>query len=262
MKRMILAVFILVTALVSVSEADEYVKAFSFGDETVKLHVEHFSAGPAIVVLHDNRYALKAARSAKRGTVLWLEYRPLKRTRELRFIADGTEYRISMNRIFTEEGIMTHLKPYSEEVHTKLSALANDIVAESRMAGGDIIALFNNADGGYSAESYIVGNSQSVNASEVSLVKGRDTDDFYIVILPGQYERVKVIGYNTVMQSPEPEDDGSLSALCARKCLSYISIMTQNGDATTQGDMLAALLEEEQTYQESIREKIIASAQK
>ncbi|MBI5083933.1 MAG: hypothetical protein HZB13_04975 [Acidobacteria bacterium] len=98
--------------------------------------------------------------------------------------------------------------------------------------GGLLFALHNNARG-YSAEDE-VGISQAG-----SLPRRAEPHEFFLATNVEDYKLLSKGPYNVVLQSsPEGEDDGSMSRLCARLGVRYVNLEVGAGKLELQKEMM------------------------
>jgi hypothetical protein len=154
---------------------------------------------------------------------------------------------IDPNRMFTRYGIEKDLirsgevNNYDVELIYKFS---QSYVNKFLNTADIIIAVHNNASGGYSIKSYLAGGAEASSASQVSMVSGQNEDNFYLVTTQDLFDKVQDLGYNVVLQSNQPADDGSLSVFCAKKGISYINLEVLHGEYELQLRMLEDLVRE------------------
>jgi hypothetical protein len=104
-----------------------------------------------------------------------------------------------------------------------------------RSANGLLVALHNNGPG-YSMEDEIP------ISDEVSIVDPTHPDDFMLCTSRSDFDKLRTGRYNVVLQQKAPpEDDGSLSRLCASRGVRYVNIEAAHGNGAGQAAMLAWL---------------------
>jgi aspartate-semialdehyde dehydrogenase len=94
---------------------------------------------------------------------------------------------------------------------------------------------------GYSIEKYMRDSIFEESAAKIHINKENSPHDFFYVNDPAHFEYFKNLGYNAILQSQEPEDDGSLSVYCAQKKIPYINVEAMEGHFEEQLKMLEEL---------------------
>lgn len=101
-----------------------------------------------------------------------------------------------------------------------------------RRSGGLLIALHNNGPG-YSV------NDELPISDAIALNSPAHPREFLLCTMRSDYERLAYGKYNVVLQNTAPpEDDGSLSRLCAVRNVRYVNIEAARGNAAAQTEML------------------------
>ncbi len=202
----------------------------------------------------DERTGVEAARQAGvAGRVCRLAHGG---GRNVTFGMGGRDWRFDPNRMFTRRGAIQTLANLNgldtlavEKEHAaaldSVRAVAAYVLAASGLARARaVVALHNNTDDQYSAQSYTAGGIYARDAAAVHLAPGEDADDFFFVTARALYEKLAAAGYNVVLQHPETvTDDGSLSVYCARQGIGYVNVEAEHGHAEKQRDMLRVLAE-------------------
>jgi hypothetical protein len=219
-------------------------RAIRLGDSTVQL-VSSWCDPVTItyVSVHENEQtSVEAARQVMRrhgGRLLELKARG---QRLVSFTRGGTRYTFDPNRIFTEVGIQKTLRrygPYSAAAQAEVAELAAAILEEvTRGRVFPVVALHNNAGGAYSVESYRPRAPLATEAAEVHVNPRMSRADFFIVTERKAYAVLRGLGFNVVLQSDTPADDGSLSVYCQRQTVPYINVETLFGRLSRQIHML------------------------
>jgi len=102
-----------------------------------------------------------------------------------------------------------------------------------------VVALHNNSDQGYSAESYAKGAVHETDALKVHLEPNADSDDFFFVTERRLFDFFRDKGFNVVLQDNDNvTDDGSLSVLAGWRKVPYINVEAQEGHFQRQLEML------------------------
>ncbi len=213
-------------------------RVIQLGDSTVVLEISRHGTGPVFVALHENESTAIAA--AQRllpvvgGTLIVLRHTG---NRNVTFTLAGDAYAFDPNRIFTAGGIQNTLRGGSSpDAVAAVVSFAQAVVSE--IGHSPIIALHNNTNGEYSLLSYLDGNNHNRDARAVYQAAGQDPDDFFFTTDTAVYEQASQDGYNIVLQSGSPVDDGSLSVYSARHGLLYVNVETQHGHMAVQVQML------------------------
>ena len=156
-----------------------------------------------------------------------------------------TRYSFDPNRIFTDIGLQKSLRmygPYSRPAHEAVvqlrTALLKSIAGRSKF----VVAVHNNTNGILSAESYKPGGEFQSEASRVAINPKLDPDDFFLVLNPALVERLRAAGFNVILQSAKPTDDGSLSVYCQQAGIPYVNVEAEQGHLSEEVRMLEALI--------------------
>ncbi|HYI92874.1 MAG TPA: hypothetical protein VEX68_04980 [Bryobacteraceae bacterium] len=104
-----------------------------------------------------------------------------------------------------------------------------------KQPGALIVALHNNGPG-YSV------NDELAISDEVALNDRQHPDEFMLCTMRQDYEKLAKGPYNVLLQSKTPpDDDGSLSRLCAARGIRYVNIEAALGATAAQSTMLTWL---------------------
>jgi hypothetical protein len=166
----------------------------------------------------------------------------------------GKRYFFDPNRMFTTQGIQKTLanpainpsRPTTPALVAAVEKFAKYVVDELRLGAlhkGTLIGLHNNTPGGYSARSYLPQGAEARNAAHVHLNPAHNPDDFFLVTVPELFLALKARGYNVVLQSLLPEDDGSMSVYCAKKRIPYVNVETLISHGAIQERMLKEVVD-------------------
>jgi len=207
------------------------------GDTRVIIEKTQHAAEKTFIHVHQNETtALKAAKQVvaeEGGTVITLVHNG---QRNIVFNLHNVRYEFDPNRIFTDIGIKKTLSAfghYSLDAHLEVKALANRLIA-MLPPEGKIIAVHNNNN--YSIKEYLPGNSLVHDASALHLDKQRYYRNFYLVTRHKEFDRLKHLRFNTILQAPSATDDGSLSVYLAHR--NYVNVEAGYGQLMAQIDML------------------------
>jgi hypothetical protein len=212
--------------------------------------------GPAFLVLHaDEQTAVQAGLEAIRARGGRLVEVVAQGRRYVAFEMNGETWRFDPNRIFTEAGAEATLSQRSgsapPEVVAEVRRFANSILDAYRLDRGlpprlpvdfPIITLHNNAEGEYSAASYLPEGDHAEDAIAVHLPPDADPDDFFFVTHPAIYTGLAAEGLTVVLQdNAQVTDDGSLSVWASRQDIPYVNVEAEHGHRERQIAMLEAL---------------------
>jgi hypothetical protein len=162
----------------------------------------------------------------------------------IKYEMDNKDYLFDPNRIFTETGIAKTLANYNtvfpRQLNEKVRSFADSLLSIiiPQINGKYIVAIHNNTDGNFSALTY----KNSKDANDVFISQNEDTDDFFIVTNRADFDYLKSLNQNVVLQSENAEDDGSLSIYCQKKGIPYINIEAQHGHKDKQVKMIEMAL--------------------
>lgn len=191
------------------------------GDERVVIQQTVGKGKAYIHVHHNEQTALKAAKAVIRqegGSLLTLVH---SGGRNIVFHLNKQRYEFDPNRIFTDKGIKKTLMQYSSytpEAHREVKKLAVKI--KQLLPKGKIIAVHNNSS--YSLKDYLPGHELAHDARALNMNPDNYYRNFYLVTKMSDYLRLKMAGFNGILQKPSATDDGSLSVLLAKN--EYINV--------------------------------------
>jgi hypothetical protein len=208
---------------------------------------ERHPGGLRFVSLHENeRTAVVAARGVLRGHAGRLIELRSRGTRLVTFRIGRTPHAFDPNRIFTDAGLEKTLRRYgswSRAAQEAVTALRDAVLAAvAETPERPVVALHNNGAGTYSIEQYRPGGSHAADAADVALNPARQPDDFFLVTTPALFATLKDAGFNVVLQSERPTDDGSLSVWFQRESRPYINVEARHGRTEEQQRMLQAVV--------------------
>lgn len=113
---------------------------------------------------------------------------------------------------------MTQYSYYTPEAHQEVKKLADRIKA--LLPEGKVIAVHNNSS--YSLKDYLPGHELAKDAKALYMNPDNYFRNFYLVTKLSDYLRLKMQGFNGVLQKPSATDDGSLSVYLAKR--DYINV--------------------------------------
>ena len=216
------------------------------GDSTVRIvTTETSSSGLTFLSLHENEQtSVTAARQivGRHGGRL-IEVRQ-QQQRLLSFSVSQGRYRVDPNRIFTDTGIERSLRlyglysPRAQEavIRFREELLAKLLKGQPRI----IIAVHNNE--GLSTDSYRTGGRFEKEAANVAVNPKLYKSDFFLVWDDSLFNRLQAAGFNVVLQSRTPSDDGSLSVYCQKNQVPYANVECGHGHLEEQTRMTDALV--------------------
>jgi hypothetical protein len=164
--------------------------------------------------------------------------------RLITFRLKGSTYSFDPNRMFTDAGLkrsLSHYGPFSEAAMDSARGLRNAVLNQFDKGKKPIIALHNNAEDGVNALYYKKGGQFAAQASKVAINPKEQPHNFFMVLDDGLFGRLHHAGFNTVLQSPDPPDDGSLAIFCQQHHWAYVNVEASEGDINQQQRMLDAL---------------------
>jgi hypothetical protein len=180
------------------------------GDKSVIVH-EIPGEGRTFVHVHQNETtALKAALVVQKqcgGRLITIRHGG---GRNLVFHLKGRRYEADPNRIYTPVGIKKTLQQfggYTPEAAFEVGKLSR--VIKQHIASGPVIAVHNNQH--YSLKDYLPHHPLAEEAQALSFSDTKAYRNFFLATQSTDFERLKTGGFNGVLQSPQAEDDGSLS---------------------------------------------------
>ncbi len=192
------------------------------GDTTVTILREQRGIGHAFVHLHQNETtALKAIKVILReqgGSLLTLKHRG---GRNIVFHIHHHRYEFDPNRMFTDVGIKKSLSQYGhydKVAHKEVKKLARQI--KKFLSKGKIVAVHNNRS--YSLKNYLPGKSLSSDIEALHFNKKKQYRNFFLVTKKSDYLRLKQLNFNSIWQSHQVRDDGSLSVYLSNR--DYVNV--------------------------------------
>jgi hypothetical protein len=210
--------------------------SIQLGNTNVIIKTIDKGPGKFFIHLHQNETtSLKAAKKLvglRGGKVVSLVHNG---GRNIVFRLKGKRYEFDPNRIFTKQGIkrtLSQFSHYSKGAYQQIKQLADAIVI--RIPHGKVIAIHNNKS--YSLKSYLKGSALEQDAEEVYLNPNKFYRNFYLVTQQSDFNRLKKLGFNVVLQSKRATDDGSLSVMLAHQ--HYINVEAGYGQFKEQLQML------------------------
>lgn len=211
------------------------------GGTTVHLLQTTGAPGPSFLHLHeDERTATDVTRAfvlAQGGALLEVVCQGKRR---ITFNSAGETYSFDPNRIFTDVGIEKTLGSKDAAAVHAVDLLRDSIIANLKLSGGPIVAVHNNRD--MSVDSYRKGHPLANEARDVSRNQNGSPHDFFLVLDDKLFRQLESLGFNVVLQSLTPTDDGSFSVYAQNTGLRYVNVEALEGHAAEQKHMLEALV--------------------
>jgi hypothetical protein len=207
---------------------------------------EYEGHAPTYVNLHEDEQtsvgAGHAAAARFGGRVIEMRSRG---RRNLCFWLGLRAYCVDPNRIFTDVGTQTTLRRYagdSARARNTVKDLREQVLKMLQKNGRTpIVALHNNDGSRYSIASYRAGGLYATDAAQVAQRVENDPGDFFLVNRSAVFDALREAGFNVVLQSAVPSDDGSLSVWCQKEGIDYVNVEAVHGHREQQQKMLFAL---------------------
>ncbi len=226
-------------------------RVVTVGETEVQLVVTEGGPGFTFLVLHDdeNTAVEAGAEFVRRHGGRLVELRAAGE-RNVRFELGGRTYAFDPNRVFTVAGARATLRAlspsgFSPTAQDAVRRFAREVLAVGfDSAAPAVIALHNNTDGAYSANSYSLTGDLAADSRAMHVPLDTDPDDFYFVTDRRVYSALHDLGFSIVLQNNEVvTDDGSLSVWAGRRGLPYVNVEAQHGHRDEQLAMIEALVD-------------------
>ncbi|QIL40952.1 hypothetical protein G7074_17780 [Pedobacter sp. HDW13] len=252
MKKILISALLLNLAIITAFTLNSDI-SFRLGTKTCVAKYKENKAGIATLLsLHDNENtAIDAFNDLPNDTSFNLFEIHQNNVRVLTCNVNNKNYDFDPNRIFSDIGIDSTLKKYNSGVTKFPAAVIKQIKTFSadllkayvaRNQNTYIISIHNNTnEGALSLTDYIKPNKYHQEAKAFFKAEGKDLDDFFLVTTLNDFNYLKGLNENVVLQSDNPTDDGSLSVYCAKNKIPYINIEAENGHKAEQLAMLKAV---------------------
>lgn len=216
--------------------------------------------GLRYVNLHENEQTSVAAARAllqhQPGTLIELR---AGGGRLVTFRAGWRPFAFDPNRIFTDAGLRATLRRHGSDTplaRAAVQALRKAVLAlladlppasgaspAAHAADHPVVALHNNGAGRYSVQAYAVGGAHAADAQAVAINPAWSPQDFLLVTTRGLFDGLDAHGFNVVLQSEQPVDDGSLAVWFQSQGRAYVNVEALYGHVQEQQRMLAAVAE-------------------
>ncbi|MDP3268856.1 MAG: protein tyrosine phosphatase [Legionella sp.] len=209
--------------------------AVMVGDEKVIIQQIKGKGKTYVHVHHNEQTALRAAKiviNKQGGSLITLIH---SGGRNIVFHLNNQRYEFDPNRIYTDTGIkktLTQYSSYSPAAHQEVKKLANSI--KQILPPGKVIAVHNNSS--YSLKDYLPGHQLAHDAKALYMSPDNYYRNFYLVTKIKDYLRLKMEGFNGILQKPAATDDGSLSIYLAKR--EYINVEAGYDQLQAQVNML------------------------
>jgi hypothetical protein len=205
--------------------------------------------------LHENEQTSVAAASAllqhQPGTLIELR---AGGGRLVTFRAGWRPFAFDPNRIFTDAGLRATLRRHGSDTASARAAVQGlrdavlALLAPATPATPDapdlpVVALHNNGAGRYSVQAYAAGGAHARDAQAVAVNPALSPQDFFLVTRRGLFDALRELGFNVVLQSEHPADDGSLAVWFQQHGRAYVNVEALHGHVAEQQRMLAAVAE-------------------
>lgn len=126
---------------------------------------------------------------------------------------------------------------------TLIELRASGASPAAHAADHPVVALHNNGAGRYSVQAYAVGGAHAADAQAVAINPAWSPQDFLLVTTRGLFDGLDAHGFNVVLQSEQPVDDGSLAVWFQSQGRAYVNVEALYGHVQEQQRMLAAVAE-------------------
>jgi hypothetical protein len=247
MIRNIFSLLLLFSSVVH-SQDSVSIKKYLLGNDTLTFHLTLYyphSEALTFINLHDDENTSVEAGldflSRYGGALLQLQHGG---KRIFNFSIDSLQYSFDPNRIFTENGVRATLEKrgsYSDAAASQVKNIADSILVNYVNDKKLVIALHNNTEKGLSILSYKKGGFEAENAAKIYFNRRTSPHDFILTTDETIFRHLIKHKINTVLQHPQPTDDGSLSVYAAKNNIAYINIEALHGHFNEQVKMLEAI---------------------
>jgi hypothetical protein len=249
MKKTLISAFLINVVLITAFTSNTDI-SFRLGAKTCTVkYQENKKSVATLLSLHDNENtAIEAFNSLPKEISFNLFEIHQANERWLAYRLHQKDYFFDPNRIFSKPGIDSTLKKCNEgtaifptAVTIQIKSFSDNLLKtlSARNPNKYIISIHNNTDNGaLSLIDYIKPNKYYKEAKDVFMAEGKDLDDFFLVTELNDFNYLKALNENVVLQSDNPNDDGSLSVYCGKNKIPYINIEAEEGHKNQQVSML------------------------
>ena len=222
---------------------------FRLGTNTCTVKYKQNNGVATLLSLHDNENtAIDAFNNLPKEISFNLFEIHQQNLRTLACRINNKNYLFDPNRIFSQTGIKSTLEKCNQgtstfplEVTSQIKDFSDDLLKEftTRNPSKYIVSIHNNTNGApLSITDYIKPNKYHTEASDVFKAQEKDPDDFFLVTELKDFDYLKALNENVVLQNDNPTDDGSLSVYCRKNNIPYINIEAENDHKAQQTNML------------------------
>lgn len=224
-------------------------KVFRVGETDVRAVQRTWGSGEVVHLnVHDDENtsveAAEAVLAQYGGRLIELRHRGGRR---VQFKLGRKGFSFDPNRIFSDQGAKETVSPGGSRAAVAAAReFARSLLdAFNLTAAATLVALHNNSPGSpLTIGSYAKGGPYQRDAAAVTVAKGRDPDDFFLVTTRALYESLATRGFNVVLQdNGAVRDDGSLSVYCGQRGVRYVNVESRHGHRAEQERMLSAALD-------------------
>ncbi len=167
------------------------------------------------------------------------------------FRAGWRPFAFDPNRIFTEAGLRATLRRHGSDTplaRAAVQGLRDAVLALLTPAATEpvdlpVVALHNNGAGRYSVQAYAAGGAHVRDAGAVAINPALSPQDFFLVTKRALFDALRERGFNVVLLSERPADDGSLAVWFQQQGRAYVNVEALHGHEVEQRRMLAAVAE-------------------
>lgn len=163
--------------------------------------------------------------------------------RLINFKLKGVAYSFDPNRMFTDAGLessLAHFAPVSPDALAcalKLRSAVLDLLG----GGKTPIIAVHNSDRSNTARAFQPKGERAAQAAKVALNPSRPVTDYFVVLDADLFEKLHHAGFNVVLLSANPTDDGSLAVFCRQHRWPYATVEAAENDMSQQQRMIEAL---------------------
>lgn len=198
-------------------------------------------SGPSYFHPHENEHTsadvTRAFVKQEGGSLLEIQCQGQRR---ITFALNDRTYSFDPNRMFTDAGLEATMSTHDHAALDAVRLLRDSIIAKLKLSGGPVVAVHNNEN--LDINFYRPGGRLARDAREISIHMPGTPYEFFLVLDEKLFRGLDQAGFNVVLQSLTPTDDGSFSIYCLNTGLRYMDVEAGRGRAAEQRRMLAALL--------------------
>jgi hypothetical protein len=217
------------------------------GSRKVRLGVRRFGQGGLrYLSLHENEHTAVVAAAAvlgrRAGTLIELQ---CSGQRLVGFREGARLVAFDPNRIFSDAGAERSLRRHG--TYTTGGMVAARALREAVLSllvgrpDDPVVALHNNAGSTYTVDAYRPGGLYAGDVKSLAIQPDRPRDAFFLVTRQSLFDALRHGGFNVVLQSDDPVDDGSLSVWFQQQRRAYINVEARFGALREQQRMIEAV---------------------